>query len=42
MIKIRPKQSLANTKNTVSKIKNTFETVKDFRPIRFIIDVDAY
>ncbi|WP_439129419.1 replication restart helicase PriA [Polaribacter sp.] len=42
VIKIPPKQSLANTKNTVSKIRNTFEAVKDFRPIRFILDVDAY
>ena len=42
VIKIPPKQSLANTKNSVSKIKNTFDAVKDFRPIRFIIDVDAY
>ncbi|MHB0755278.1 replication restart helicase PriA [Polaribacter sp. M15] len=42
VIKIPPKQSLANTKNQVIKIRNTFEAVKDFRPIRFIIDVDAY
>jgi len=42
VIKIPPKQSLANTKNQVTKIKNTFEAVKDFRPIRFIIDVDNY
>jgi len=42
VIKIPPKQSLANTKNQVAKIKNTFEAVKDFRPIRFITDVDAY
>ena len=42
VIKIPPKQSLANTKNQLTKIKNTFEAVKDFRPIRFIIDVDAY
>ncbi len=42
VIKIPPKQSLANTKNQISKIRNTFEAVKDFRPIRFIIDVDAY
>ena len=42
VIKIPPKQNLANTKNHLSKIKNTFEAVKDFRPIRFIIDVDAY
>ncbi len=42
VIKIPPKQSLANTKNQITKIRNTFEAVKDFRPIRFIIDVDAY
>ncbi|AUC84396.1 primosomal protein N' [Polaribacter sp. ALD11] len=42
VIKIPPKQSLANTKSQITKIRNTFEAVKDFRPIRFIIDVDAY
>ena len=42
VIKIPPKQSLANTKNQLTKIRNTFEAVKDFRPIRFIIDVDNY
>ncbi|WP_171032316.1 replication restart helicase PriA [Polaribacter aestuariivivens] len=42
VIKIPPKQSLSNTKAQITKIKNTFEAVKDFRPIRFIVDVDAY
>ena len=42
VIKIPPKQHLAITKKQLQKIKNTFEAVKDFRPIRFIIDVDAY
>jgi primosomal protein N' (replication factor Y) len=42
VIKIPPKQNLANTKNQILKIRNTFEAVNDFRPIRFIIDVDAY
>lgn len=42
VIKIPPKQSLAKTKEQIAKIKNTFEAVKDFRPIRFILDVDAY
>ena len=42
VIKIQPKQSLVNTKKQLYKIKNTFEAVKDFRPIRFMIDVDAY
>lgn len=42
VIKIPPKQSLVSTKNQLIKIKSTFDAVKDFRPIRFIIDVDAY
>ncbi|WP_198943129.1 replication restart helicase PriA [Polaribacter tangerinus] len=42
IIKIPPKQSLLQTKNQLNNIKSTFEAVKDFRPIRFIIDVDAY
>ncbi|WKD86762.1 Primosomal protein N' [Polaribacter huanghezhanensis] len=40
-IKIPPKQNLAETKKQLDKIKNTFQSVKDFRPIRFIVDVDA-
>ena len=42
VIKIPPKQSLVGTKRQLQKIKNTFEAVSMFRPIRFIIDVDAY
>ena len=42
VIKIPPEQNLANTKKQLLKIKNTFEAVSIFRPIRFIIDVDAY
>ncbi|AUC17060.1 primosomal protein N' [Tenacibaculum sp. SZ-18] len=42
MIKIPPKQSLAKTKEHLQKIKTTFEAVKEFRPIRFIVDIDAY
>ena len=41
-IKIPPKQSLGKTKEQIQKIKTRFEAVKDFRPIRFILDVDAY
>lgn len=40
-IKIPPKQNLAATKKQLNKIKDTFQSVKDFRPIRFIVDVDA-
>ena len=42
VIKIHHKQSLISTKKQLQKIKNTFEAVSDFRPIRFIIDIDAY
>uniref|UniRef100_UPI0038B4EFAC replication restart helicase PriA n=1 Tax=Tenacibaculum amylolyticum TaxID=104269 RepID=UPI0038B4EFAC len=42
MLKIPPKQSLVKTKEQLQKIRNTFEAIKEFRPIRFIIDVDAY
>lgn len=42
VIKIPPKQSLAATKEQLEKIKTTFQAVADFRPIRFIVDVDAY
>ena len=42
VIKIPPKHNLTKTKAQITKIKNTFEAVKEFRPIRFIIDVDAY
>lgn len=42
IVKIPPKQSLVKTKEQLQKIKNTFEAVQDFRPIRFIIDIDAY
>ena len=40
-IKIPPKQNLAITKQQINKVKNTFQSVKEFRPIRFIVDVDA-
>lgn len=40
-IKIPPKQNLAETKKQLLRIKDTFQSVKDFRPIRFITDVDS-
>ena len=41
MIKIPPKQSIVKTKHEIIKVKNSFQSISDFRPIRFIIDVDA-
>jgi len=40
-IKIPPKQSLATTKKQIGAIKNTFQSVAEFRPIRFVVDVDS-
>ncbi len=42
VIKIPPKQSLVKTKEQITKVKNAFQSIADFRPIRFIVDVDAY
>ena len=42
VVKIPPKQSIGKTKTQIRKIKNTFDAIQDFRPIRFIVDVDAY
>lgn len=42
IIKVPQKQSLKVTKNSILRIKNSFQAVKEFRPIRFNIDVDNY
>ncbi len=42
LVKIPPRQSLPKTKEVISKINNSFMSVKDFRPIRVIINVDNY
>ncbi|NND53215.1 MAG: primosomal protein N', partial [Flavobacteriaceae bacterium] len=42
LIKIPEKQSLAKTKEAVLKVKNSFLNVKDFRPIKVILNVDNY
>lgn len=42
LIKIPSKQSLAKTKATILKINSSFSSVKDFRPIRVILNVDNY
>jgi len=42
LIKIAPKQSLGKTKEAIAKINSSFSLVKDFRPVRVIINVDNY
>ncbi|OBX22251.1 MULTISPECIES: replication restart helicase PriA [Bizionia] len=42
LVKIPNKQSLAKTKAAILKINTSFLSVKDFRPIRVILNVDNY
>lgn len=42
LIKIPPKQSLGKTKEAIVKINNSFFSVKDFRSVRVILNVDNY
>ena len=42
IIKIPKKQHLPATKNAILKVKNSFQSVKEFRSIKFNIDVDNY
>ena len=42
IIKVPQKQSLLVTKNHILRVKNSFQAVKEFRPIKFNIDVDNY
>jgi len=41
LIKLPKDQPLNQSKVIIQKIKNTFQSIADFRPIRFNIDVDA-
>lgn len=42
IIKIPPKQSLSKTKEAILKIKNSFESIKDFRSVKVNLNVDNY
>jgi primosomal protein N' (replication factor Y) len=42
LVKIPQKQSLGKTKEAIGKINTSFLAVKDFRPIRVILNVDNY
>ncbi|MCK8482011.1 replication restart helicase PriA [Psychroserpens algicola] len=42
LVKIPQKQSLSKTKEAIIKINNSFLSVKDFRAIRVILNVDNY
>ena len=42
LLKIPEKQSLNKTKEAILKIKNSFLSIKSFRPIRVLINVDNY
>lgn len=42
LLKIPKKQSLVKTKEAIVKINNSFQSVKDFRSVRVIINVDNF
>ena len=42
IIKIPQKQSILKTKEAIGRVKSTFQAVKVFRSIKFIMDVDNY
>ena len=42
LVKIPQNQSLNKTKEAIIKIKNSFFSIKDFRPIKLILNVDSY
>ena len=42
LVKIPQKQSLSKTKEAIIKINNSFLSVKDFRAVRVILNVDNY
>ncbi len=42
LVKIPQKQSLTKTKEAIIKINNSFHSVKDFRAVRVILNVDNY
>ncbi len=42
MVKIPKNQSLSKTKEAIVKINNSFSSVKDFRAVRVILNVDSF
>jgi len=42
LIKLPQNKSIKQSKSIIQKIKNSFQSIADFRPIRFNVDVDAY
>ncbi|MEM9680158.1 MAG: primosomal protein N' [Bacteroidota bacterium] len=42
LVKIPPKQSLLQTKEAISRIHNSFNSVKDFRSVSVVLNVDNY
>jgi len=42
LIKLPKENSLNQSKAIIKKTKNSFQSITDFRPIRFNIDVDNY
>jgi len=42
LIKLPNKNSLKHSKEIIQKIKNSFQSIAEFRAVRFVVDVDNY
>jgi len=42
LIKLPHNKPIKQSKQIIQKVKNSFQSITDFRPIRFNVDVDAY
>ena len=42
LIKLPANKSLKHSKEIIQKIKNSFQSIAEFRPVRFVVDVDNY
>jgi primosomal protein N' (replication factor Y) len=42
LLKVPNGQSASKTKKAILKVKNSFMSVKEFRPIKVVLNVDTY
>ncbi|MEN8187006.1 MAG: primosomal protein N' [Bacteroidota bacterium] len=42
LIKLPKNKSIKESKSIIQKVKNSFQSVAEFRPVRFVVDVDNY
>jgi primosomal protein N' (replication factor Y) len=42
LVKIPKKQSISKTKEVISRVQRSFDSIKEFSSVRVIVDVDNY